>query len=293
MRQSTRSSCLPLRTPHRGVWTRFASPLAQAAAILALLGAAEARAGTIGFRTDAEVKSGPGIDAKVTMTHTGDEQAEEVSVVAELEGKKVEGETVPAIRPGEKHDWNFHLFDELARGIYVIVLRGRYLDGNGYPFEVISVANSTNGVTAGPRIFGSLEVPAMSAGGNGVASLVAKKPPGRTGEYEAELIVPAGVEVTPSTRVRLSFNSEGRATASFKLKNEKLLAGTTVNIFAFVRGTHEGFPQVDAIRGTARIVAAPARHGPPRFYETAAAVFVLLLVLEGIAWATGRRRELA
>ncbi len=264
-----------------------------AIAVLAVLApAAVSLAGSIGFRTDAEVKAGPAVDARITMTHTGDEPAEEVSLTAELEGKTIKGDEFPVIRPGEARDWNFHLFDDLARGVYSIVLRSRYADTNGYPFEVVSIANVTNGVKPGPRIFGSLEVPTMSTGGDGVASLVAKKPPERSGEYEVELVVPAGLEVKPS-RLKLDFNAEGRATASFRLKNQKLLVGTTVNIYAFVRGVHEGFPQTDTIRGTVRIAAAPARMGPPRFYEAAAAVFALLVVLEGIAWATGRRREIA
>ena len=252
----------------------------------------DATAGTIGFRTDAEVKAGPGVDVKVTMTHTGDEQADEVSVTAELEGKTIKGEVVPSMRPGEARDWNFHLFDELPRGIYSIVLRANYADTNGYPFEVVSIANATNQVKAGPRMFGSLEVPTVSVSGDGVASLVVKRPPERSGDFEAELVLPAGLE-SKTRRVKLEFNPEGRATASFKIKNQKLLVGTNVNVYAFVRGMHEGFRQVDTIRGTVRVAAAPARMGPPKFYETAAALFALLVVLEGIAWATGRRRETA
>lgn len=270
----------------------IAAPARLTAAAVLLALAATAHAGSIGFRTDAEVKSGPGIDAKVTMTHTGDEQADDISVTAELDGKTVEGEKVALMNPGQSHVWNLHLFDEIARGVYTIALRARYADANGYPFEVVSIANATNGVKAGPRIFGSLEVPPIPVGGDGVASLVAKRPPDRSGDYEAELIAPSGLEVSPK-RVKLEFNAEGRATASFKLKNLKLLNGTSVNIYAFIHGRHEDFPQVDAIRGSVRIAAAPARIGPARYYEAAAALFALLVVLEGIAWATGWRRERA
>jgi hypothetical protein len=262
--------------------------LSTAALTLATIGTAHA--GSIGFRTDAEVTAGPGVDVKVTMTHTGDEQADEVRVTAELEGRKIDGELVQKMQPGESRVWNFHLFDELARGVYAIVLRARYADTNGYPFEVVSIANVTNGVKAGQRIFGSLEVPSISVNGDGVASIVAKKPPERSGEYEAELVVPSGLETKPA-RIKLAFNEQGRATASFRLKNLKLLNGTNVNIYAFIRGTHENFPQVDTIRGNVRISAARSRVGPPKFYETAAVLFALLVILEGIAWATGRRRE--
>jgi hypothetical protein len=281
--------------PSRAIPVRALANLATGVflcAAIVLTAPSGAHAGSIGFRTDAEVKASPGIDAKVTMTHTGDEQADEVSVTAELEGKSVDGEKVPLMRPGQSHVWNFHLFDELARGVYSIVLRARYADTNGYTFEVVSIANATNGVKPGPRIFGSLEVPPIPNGGSGVATLVAKRPPERSGDYEAEIVVPAGLEAGRK-RVKLEFNAEGRATATFPIRNARLLHGTSVNIYAFVYGRHDGFPQTDAIRGTLRVATNPARVGPPKYYETAAALFALLVVLEGIAWATGRRRELA
>jgi hypothetical protein len=265
---------------------------ALAAALLglaAVLGCVDAHAGTIGFRTDAEVKAVPGVDAKITMTHTGDEAAEEVSVSADLDGKVVDGEQLPAMSPNESHVWNFHLADETPRGVYAIVLRARYSDTNGYPFEVVSLANVNVGVQPATRIFGSLDVPPLAAaGGEGTATLVAKRPPERTGDYEVRLVTPSGIEA-PAERVKLQFNPQGRATATFRLKNTKLLTGTTVNIYGFVYGAHDGVPQTDVIRGTVRIASAPTRSSPPKFYRWAAGVFALLLVLEAVAWATGRR----
>lgn len=272
------------------------TPLQRAltAALLGLatfLVAVDAYAGTIGFRTDAEVKAGPGVDAKITMTHTGDEDAEQISVSADLDGKVADGDEVPAMSPNQSHVWNLHLTDQQPRGIYAIVLRARYSDTNGYPFEVISLANVNVGKEPGSRIFGSLDVPPLNAGGGeGTATLVAKRPPDRTGDYEVRLVTPVGIEAEPD-RVKLEFNEQNRATAKFRLKNTKLLVGTTVNIYGFVYGTHDGYPQTDAIRGTVRIAAAPTRSTPPKFYHWAGGAFALLVVLEGYAWMTGRRRR--
>jgi hypothetical protein len=262
------------------------------AATVALV-AAPAGAGTIGFRTDAEVKAGPGADAKVTLTHTGDEAADDVMVRVELLDKAVDGEKIRSIPPGGSHVWQFHLADELPTGVYTVLIRVRYTDSNGYPFEVISTASATVGAKAAQRIFGNLQIPNLPSGGEVTATLEAKRPKERKGDFEASLAVPSGLHVTPE-RVVLSFSPEGKATASFRIRNLKLLTGTSVNVYGLVTGTGDGFPQTDGIRGTARIVASSSqRSGPPPFYRIAAGLFVLLIVLEGFWWITGRRKAAA
>lgn len=259
-------------------------------ATMALLGAlaSPARAGTIGFRTDAKVTSGPGIDAEITLTHTGDEVADDVSVQAELLDRTVGGAPVDSMRPGQSEVWKLHLFDTLPRGVYSIVLRTRYADANGYPLEVVSLASSTLGVQPGPRIFGSLLVPRLTPDGEAVATLTAKRPPARDGAYEAQVVAPSGLEVEPK-RVALDFDSSGKATAEFRVRNLKLLAGTSVNIFALITGAHDGFPQTDTIRGGVRITTPPPRLTSPMFYQLAGALFALLVILEAAFWISGRR----
>jgi len=245
-------------------------------------------AGTIGFRTDAEVTSGPGIDAKVTLTHTGDETADNVNMSAQLLDRKMDGTAVASMRPGQNQVWNFHLFDEIPKGVYAIVLRTRYSDTNGYPFEVISTADATVGVQPAPRIHGSLDVPRLSAGGEATAKLTARKPPERSGSFEVRLVAPAGLEVRPE-RLPLTFDASGKATADFRVRNLKLLAGTTVSIYGLITGTNAGLSQSDTIRGSVRIATPVPRVTFPMFYQAAAAVFLLLALLEGVAWASARR----
>lgn len=270
-------------------------PRASAAACLAVLTlatASSAPAGTIGFRTDAEVKAGPGVDAKVTLTHTGDETAEYVGVRAEMLDRTMDGTAVPALGPGQSHAWNFHLFDEVARGVYAIVLRSTYTDANGYPFEVVGTAVATVGVQPAPRIFGSVEVPHLTKDGEATARLTAKRPPGRSGDVDVRLVAPSGLEVSPPGAT-LSFDAAGRATAEFRVRNVKLLPGTTVNVFGLATGGDPGFPQTDTIRGTVRIAAAKPRITSPLFYEAAGAMLLLLALLEGTRWAASRRRTTA
>jgi hypothetical protein len=256
------------------------------AASFVAFASARAEAGSIGFRTDAEVTAGPGVDAKITLTHTGDEAAADVSVSAELLGRTTDGEKIASIAPGQSQVWNFHLTDHIAPGVYAIALRARYSDANGYPFEVVSIANAPVGVKAAARVFGNIEVPRLPVGGEVTAHLTAKRPPGRSGTMDAEIVAPGGIDVQPE-RVTLSFDESGKARADFRIRNQRLLAGTSVNVFAFVTGIDAGFPQTDTIRGTVSISAASVQLSAPMFYEAAAAVMALLLVLEATAWARG------
>lgn len=261
---------------------------AAALATALLLPAGPVLAGSIGFRTDAEVTAGPGIDVKVTLTHTGDEKADDVTVVAELLDRRIEGTRVAAMDPGRSETWDLHLFDELPKGVYVIVLRTRYTDTNGYPFETVSTATATVGVQPAPRIFGNLDLPRIPVDGETSGKLVAKRPPGRSGDYQVRLLAPAGLDVDPK-EARLAFDATGRASADFRVRNRKLLQGTTVNVFALVDGNANGHPQTDAIRAAVRITAATPKVSSPLFYTAAAATFLLLVVLEAAAWRTNVR----
>jgi hypothetical protein len=248
-----------------------------------------ATAGTIGFRTDVEATTGPGADVKVTLTHTGDETAEDVSVRAELLDKSAETSVTPAIAPGQTLTYTLHLADVIPTGVYTVVVRTRYSDANGYPFEVVSTAAAPVGVQAAARMFGNIDVPRLPVAGEVKARLTVKKPRDRSGTFEADLVAPVGMEVMPK-HVSLAFDANGKAVESFRVRNLKLLAGTTVNIFALVKGGDPGFTQVDAIRGTVSVAPRVMRVTTPMFYEVAGALFALLALLEGIAWATSGRR---
>lgn len=273
---------------------RAAATLAFAAA--AALAPLPAHAGTIGFKTDVEVTTGPGVDVKVTLTHTGDEVASDVRVRADLLGRSVDGDEVDAIPPGQNHVWNLHLLDRIDRGIYALLLRTRYSDDNGYPFEVISSAVAAAGVTAAPRIFGNIDVPRLPVGGEVTAVLTAKRPPSRSGDFEVSLAVPDGVDVKPA-KAPLVFDESGKALVRFQVANRRLLNGTSVNIFAIVRGrtaaTAQGetFPQDDAIRGTLTIGAAEVKVTAAFFYRIAGAIAAVLAVLETVAWIRSRREQ--
>ena len=255
---------------------------------------ATALAGTIGFKTDAKVTAGPGIELEVTLTHTGDETAADVSVEAELLGKSVTGEKVPGIPPGQQHVWNFRLADNVASGVYSVLLRVRYADSNGYEFEIVSTAAAPVGVTPAPKLFGSIDVPRLTVGGQTTAVLNLKKPPERSGTFDVRLVAPGGLSVDPD-KLTVDFDESGKATAHFAIRNKDLLAGTSVNLFAFATGNDPGFEQTDTIRGIARVTVAPPKITAENFYRAAGVVAGILVVLE-LVWLVvfrNRREEVA
>jgi hypothetical protein len=241
--------------------------------------APDARAGTIGFRTDAKVTAGPGIDVNVTLTHTGDEAASDVSVRAEMLDSAMDGERIDSIVPGGNHVWNLHLADQVPKGVYTIILRVQYADQNGYKFEIVSHAAAPVGVNPAAKIFGNIDVPRLVVDGEATAKLFVKKPPERSGTYEVRLVAPFGLKIEPD-RMKLDFDDAGKTTLDFTVRNSSLLAGTSVNLYALITGSDPGFSQTDAIRGTVRISAAASRVTSPLFYEGAAAMFLLLVALE-------------
>jgi hypothetical protein len=259
-------------------------PFVAAVAAFAILASAQATlAGSIGFRIDTEVKSGPGVDAKVTLTHTGDEAASDVNVRVEMLDRSADGTALAKVLPGKSQTWDLHLFDQIENGAYVIVVRASYADANGYPFEVVSTAPATVGGKAEPRVTGSLHPPKLTVDGSGTARLTLKKPLAREGAFEVRLIGPGGLEIQPE-RVAVDFDAKGEASAAFKMRNRKLLPGTSVNVYALVTGTGPNARQTDIVRGTVRIGAAVPRWTYEFFYQAAGAVALLLLLLELVAW---------
>ncbi|MBI5505684.1 MAG: hypothetical protein HY899_12865 [Deltaproteobacteria bacterium] len=251
-------------------------------------GIERAYAGSIGFRIDTDVDTGAGLSVRVALTQTGDEAAIDVAPAVEFLDERRSGEPLARFQPNQSHVWDIRLRDQpLAPGSYAVVVRVRYSDTNGYPFEITSVAPATPGGKAGPRITGAFVVPGVPVGGDIEGKLNLKRPEGRSGTFEGVLISPRGLSLTPA-RFPIAFDHAGNATVDLSLQNDKLLAGTSVNLFALVSGDQGGYHQTDTLRGTIRIVPAKSPLSATTFYRAAGAAAGLLLVLELIGL---RRRE--
>lgn len=247
-----------------------------------------AHAGSIGFRVDTDVDTRAGLSVKITLTQTGDEAASDVVPTVEFLDQHMSGDPIARFQPNQSHVWEIRLRDQpLTPGAYAVVVRVRYADANGYPFEITSVAPATPGGKAGPRVTGAFVVSGVPVGGNAEGKLNLKRPQGRSGVFEGTLISPRGLRLTPA-RFPIVFDENGNATIEVSLHNDKLLAGTSVNLFALVSGDQAGVHQTDTVRGTIRVVAALSALSAMTFYRAAAAAAGLLVVLELIGL---RRRE--
>lgn len=237
-------------------------------------------AGSIGFRIDVEVRSNPGVAATVTLTHTGDEAASNVRVTAELLDRSVTGELVRRLAPGDDHAWNLDLADDsIPEGAHAVVVRASYTDTNGYPFEVVSASPASLRVQPRQRLTGSVRVPKIPGQDEVSGVLTLRRPPARSGQFSARLVGPSGLRIRPET-VPVQFDEGGTATAEFRVSNVKLLAGTTVNVYALVSEAGTDFPQTDSVRGTVRVVKAEPILTKELFYGGAVALTLLLGILE-------------
>jgi len=247
-------------------------------------------AGSIGFRVDTDVDTRDGLSVKVTLTQTGDEAANDVTPTIEFLGKQTTGEPIAKFQPSQDHVWEIRLRDQpLTPGSYAVVVRVRYSDANGYPFEITSLAPATPGGKAGARVSGAFVIPKVPVDGDADGTLSLKKPKGRSGPFEGVLISPHGLHLTPE-HFPVDFDQEGNASIDLSLNNDKLLAGTSVNVFALVSSDQDGFHQTDTVRGTIHIVAAESLLSGTTFYRAAAAAAALLVVLELIGALRRRTR---
>lgn len=254
----------------------------------AVVGIGPAQAGSIGFRVDTDVDSQSGLSVKVTLTQTGDEAACDVAPTVEFLDERQSGDPIAKLEPKASRTWEMRLRDRpLTPGAYVVVVRVRYADANGYPFEITSVAPVTAGGKAGARITGTFALAKIPVDGDAEGKLSLQRPKGRSGTFEGVLVSPRGLRVEPAS-FPIEFDSDGKATIDISMENDKLLAGTSVNLFALVSNDQFGVHQTDTVRGTVRVVARENVLSAHTFYWAAAAAAGLLIVLELIS---RRRRE--
>jgi hypothetical protein len=242
---------------------------------------ATALAGTIGFRIDAEVRAGERIEVKVTATHTGDEAATEVQPEISLFDRVEIGEKLPTLAAGANRVWQMTLpGPPMPKGAYTVVIRLKYADLNGYPFEALSTVQALVSAKAGSKVSGAFRLPKLPPKGSSKATLALRRPQARSSStFEGSVVAPSGVEIAPAT-FPITFDAAGNASVELSVSNKKLLPGTSVNLFALVTGDDNGLKQTDTIRGTLSIGAAEKKVSKVTFYGAAGAVAALWALLE-------------
>lgn len=274
-----------MRTQHRGN-QRVRRALFIFPALLLLLSFGSAEAGSIGFRVDTTVHARDILRLEISLTHTGNEAASDVSPQVEINGQTVDGDVLPVFAPQATQSWTLE-FDPspVPSGIDAAVVRIRYSDLNGYPFEVISIAPVNTGAKATPAVRGNFRVAPIPENGSKRASLTLNAPKGRSGSYNVRVIAPGGLTVgADPTDLELV---AGKPTSlSIPLTNKNLLVGTAVNVYAVIRASGGGPAQTDTIQGLVRITAPREILTTALILQVAGILTALLLILE---FATPRR----
>jgi hypothetical protein len=238
-------------------------------------------AGTIGFRVNATVTVAEQIDMAISIEHTGDEAALEVHPIVELEGQSAAGTPIQSLAPDGAETWNLTLAREgLRKGVYIAVIRVRYADGNGYPFEILATASVVvDQGKSSNRVRGSLRTQAVPQNSSAASVLTLETPKGRSGYSDVQIVMPSGLSVRPDS-FRVDFSDTKKHVFDLTVTNKNLLLGTSVNVFALVTSSNGASSQTDLIRGNVRVTRAVERLTTKLLLQTALALSFLLVSLE-------------
>ncbi len=272
--------------PHLG--TAFRRPaITVVSALLVLAGAGTASAGTIGFKIDTTVTTGPGVRVALRITHAGDESARDVTPKVMLLGREVGGEKIEILAPGRSHEWEILLQeDNLNAGAYVLLTRVSYADANAYPFEVVTTSPFQVSATPRAPVRGRLRIPPISGNDTVDAHLSLTIPQGRGDSFDVEFVFPSGLRAS-ERNMSVEVSDKQTVEIPLKLTNEALLQGTSVDAFALVTGRGEAFPQTDLVRGMVRIGKKADPLTTDLLIRTAVVLAALLVVLELVSrWRT-------
>ncbi|MFQ5479375.1 MAG: hypothetical protein ACE5E4_12245, partial [Candidatus Binatia bacterium] len=268
------------------LWVLFATALALPA---------NAAAGTIGFKIDSTVSTGPGVTLELRVTNTGNEAALSLKPVIVYGEQEIRAAEISRLASGATHTWRVRLDEsDPPTGSHIVVTRLGYTDGNAYPFQVLAVAPFNVGQARGSRVSGNFSIPMLEGEGWTRCQLSLHWPNSRTGPHSVRILIPEGIE---GRGLRHEVDPAGRRLTrhSFELRVTTLLPGSNVGIFAIVRGSQGAALLSDQVSGIVRVKPVPAKVAPVSLRDTllfSLVVFVLLQLLGGrSAWWTFSSRE--
>lgn len=241
-------------------------------------------AGTIGFRVNATVTAAAEIQVELSIDHTGNEAAINVQPVVELEGQSVAGSMLATMAPETTETWHVSLKrEDLVEGSYIAIIRVRYADTNGYPFEILATANVKIGNPKTlARIRGNMKTAAIPENGSALSTLTVEASKNRAGKVDVQIVVPSGLQLSRDS-IRLDMSKDLKKEVQLTVTNKSLLLGTSVNIFALVSNRDGATRQTDLIRGNVRISRAIERLTTRLLLQVSALLTVLLITLESLS----------
>ena len=257
---------------------------------LALLLPSEGLGGTIGFSITTQIDTAAGVESTITLKNTGDEAAHGIRPSIQIGDEKINGDKIARLHPGRSHSWKLKIRNEnLDDGTYAALVRVKYEDANAYPFEIVTSSRFNVNFTPRPAVGGHLGTIRLQTGHtSNQGQLVLRIPNHRTGKrYQVDINLPGGVTGQSLSRT-LEPSDQTKHTIPFTLRNSGLLAGTTVNYFAFVTSLDDVPPQTDVIEGQVRVIEAPPVLTDKDFFAAAILFLLFLITFEIIAGGTRR-----
>ncbi len=247
--------------------------------------ACPAWAGRITLKIRTTVDAAAGLRVDQTITNQGDEAAHNVVprwVVHKYTG---EGSSLAKLGPGQSHTWHALLHDgPVAPAAYTLLTKIAYEDANRYPFEVLAVTAFNAATSRRPVAAGHFSIPVFDSDRPVPAKLDIRLPRGRsTRELEIEVFLPRGMS-PGSVKRRVTLSDSREANLSLELRNQSLIPGTTLRVFALLTSLDEQPPQTDSISGRI-IVRRPkpvlTRNGLNATLTVALALLALFMILAG------------
>ena len=240
-------------------------------------------AGTIGFTIRSTVDSHDGLKVVLEIKNTGNEAAFAVRPTVHFRDERAAGSARKEVAPNASHTWTLPILEhEPPTGSHVVLVRLRYEDSNGYPFEVLATAPFAHGAAPKPQVGGALQFPAVRQNSAARGTLKLTFPKARGDRFEVRIALPNGLN-SPRTSHSIVPDASRRASIPIDVRNVTLLEGTVVNAFALITSTDEDRPQTDVVQGTIRITAPASTFGAQMFFQLLAALVVYLLALEVIS----------
>jgi hypothetical protein len=265
---------------------------------LSTLAAAPAASGTIAFQISSTVDHGDKVELQLTIKNNGDETAFAVRPTAVFMGASGKAQDSRNIGVDKDERWDILLQDKApANGSFVVLLKIAYEDSNGYPFEVLSLAPFSNADGKKRRVSGSLQRVLLDDKEWHDATLTVVYPSEHNSDSTVRIALPSTIQ--GKNLVHKVKAASGRVVRlGFQLRNDTILPGSNVPIYATVESVVNGFAQTDVIRGSISVpVASAASLELPGLAELAALALLIFIALQLVAgksaWgqAAGRQKD--
>lgn len=184
---------------------------------------------------------------ELKISNNGDEPAKRVQAEATLDAVSKTSQLTQTLGTNQSVNISFNLGSiPPDNGIYPVIIRVRYADGNGYPFTAIAQDVLTVGETAPPRVAALFEP--LRIKNSGTLILRIKNEESHSIDATANLVLPIDISCAAATQsITLAPNEE--YVLKFAVKNFSGRPSSTYTVFGLVQYQKEGKRVLVAAKG--------------------------------------------